>query len=76
MDKKQKEKKYKEKIMKRNLLLIKNCIFEHNNISYHKSKKNKNQYIRDVKNIGKLVFHISVDEAKNDNMPHFQKMIW
>ena len=71
MDKKQKEKKYKEKIMKRKLLLIKNCIFEHNNISYHMSKKNKNEYIRDVKNVRKLVFHISVDEAKYENMPHF-----
>lgn len=34
------------------------------------SKKDKNEYIRDIKNVGKLVFRISLDEASDANISH------
>ena len=40
------------------------------------SENDKNEYIRDVKNVGKIVFHISSDEASDENTPHLYKMIW
>ena len=56
--------------MRRKLLIIKNCKFEHSSTSYHMSENDKNEYIRDVKNVGKIVFHISSDEASDENTPH------
>ena len=35
------------------------------------SKKNKNEYTRNAKNVGKSAFCILFIEAKNENMPDF-----